>query len=161
MGLHWAVLALQYLISDDLLARIQGTQTDPNVPTMDADQLPFINGQTGELIGEIKSEKFYRLRRDKIHALLLERLDVRWGKAISDLIYSADGRKITARFADGTEDTGSLLIASDGPHSTVRTVLVGSDKAKVTPNDFATTMCFTKHSRDRALFLRAKPHHPL
>lgn len=161
MGLHWAVPALQYLMPDELLARIQGTQTDPNIPTQDADQLPFTNGQTGELIGELKSDKIYRLRRDKIRALLLEGLDVRWGKAISDLTYSADGRKITARFADGTEDTGSLLIASDGPHSTVRTLLIGSEKAKVTPIDFAMTMCFTKHSRDRALFLRAKPHHPL
>ena len=33
MGLHWAVPALQYLIPNELLARIQGTQTDPNVPT--------------------------------------------------------------------------------------------------------------------------------
>lgn len=161
MGLHWVVPALQSLMPDELLGRIQSTQTDPNAPTKDADRLPFVNGQTGELLNEIKSDKFYRLRRDKIRALLLEGLDVPWGKAVSRLIYSADGKTITARFTDGTENTGSLLIASDGPHSTVRILLVGPDKAKVTPIDFATTMCFTQHSLERALFLRAKPHHPL
>lgn len=161
MGLHWAVGALQYLTSEELFARIQDTQVNPNIPTNDADQLPFINGQTGKVIGELKSDKFYRLRRDKFRALLMEGLDVRWGKDIGDISYSADGRKITARFADGTEDTGSLLIASDCPHSAVRTLLVGSEKAKVTPIDFAATMCFSKHSRDKALFLRSKPHHPL
>ena len=161
MGIHWAVPALHALMPDELLARIQDTQTDPNIPTKDSDQLPFINGQTGELIGEIKSAKFYRLRRDKIRALLREGIDVRWGKAISDITYSADGGKVTAHFMDGSEDTGNLLIACDGPHSTVRTHLVGAEKAKVIPIDYATTMCFTKHTREHALFLRSKPHHSL
>lgn len=161
MGLHWAVPALQSLMPDELWARIQGSQVDPHVATSDKDQLPFINGKTGEVIGAIQSDKFYRFRRDKLRALLLEGLDVRWGKAVTDVIYSADGEKVTARFADGSEQTGRILIATDGPHSTVRTLLVGHENAQVTPIDFATTMCFTQHSRQQALFLRAKPHHPL
>lgn len=161
MGLHWAIPALEALMPDDFITRIQGTQVDPNVPTNDADQLPFINGQTGERIGEIKSSKFYRLRRDKFRKLLMEGLDIRWGKGLTDVIYSADRRKVTACFTDGTEDSGTLLVASDGPHSTVRGLLVGAEKAKVTPTDFATTMCFSRHSRERALFLRSKPFHPL
>lgn len=161
MSLHWAVPALQYLMPEELFAKMQGAQVDPNIPTRDTDRLPFIHGQTGEVIGQIKSDKFYRLRRDKFRALLLEGIDVRWGKPIKDIVYSADGRKITAQFADGTEDKGSVLIGSDGPHSAVRTVLVGPEKAQVTPIDFAATMCFSKHTRERALFLRAEPHHPL
>ncbi|KAL8714642.1 MAG: hypothetical protein Q9220_001591 [cf. Caloplaca sp. 1 TL-2023] len=161
MGLHWAIPALEALMPDDFISRIQYTQVDPNVPTSDADQLPFINGQTGERIGEIKSSKFYRLRRDKIRRLLMEGLKVNWGKGVSDVVYSADRSKVTARFADGTEDTGSLLIGTDGAHSTMRTLLLGAETAKTTPTDFATTMCFTKHTRERALFLRDKPFHPL
>ena len=161
MGCHWAIPALQYMMPDSFLSRIQYTQTDPSVPTGDADRLPFINGKTGEHIGEIKSSKFYRLRRDKFRALLLEGVDVRWGKAVSDVTYSADGNTVTVHFSDGTNDTGTMLIASDGPHSTVRKLLVGAEKAEVTPTDFATSMCFTKHTREQALFLRAHPHHPL
>lgn len=43
--------------------------------TKDTDRLPFKNGATGELIKEIESSKFYRLRRDKFRAMLLTGLD--------------------------------------------------------------------------------------
>ena len=146
---------------DDFNARIQGIQTDPHVPASDADRVPVINGQTGERMGEIKSKKIYRLRRDKFRKLLMEGLDIRWGKALTNIAFSKDEREITASFADGTEDTGMLLVGSDGEYSMVRELLVRDENAKVTPTDFAATMCFSKHSRERALFLRAKPFHPL
>ncbi len=161
MGCHWAIPALEALMPDDFISRIQYTQVDPNVPTSDADRLPFINGQTGERIGEIQSSKFYRLRRDKFRKLLMEGIDVKWGKGLTDVRYSPDNKTVTAQFANGTEDTGSLLIGCDGTHSTVRELLVGVERAKVTPTDFATTMCFSKHTREHALFLRSKPFHPL
>jgi hypothetical protein len=139
-----------------------GSQPAPRGGAILRRPLPFINGQigTGELIGEIKSDKFCHLRRDKFRGLS-SGLDVRWGKAVADITYSADDRKVTVRLADGTGDTGSLLIASDGPHSAVRRLLVRSEKSEVTPFDFAATMCFSKHFRDKALLIRSKPHHPL
>lgn len=161
MGLHWALPALQQLVPEDLLANLQDIQVDPHIPTHESDRLPMYNGATGELIREIVSSKFYRLRRDKFRAMLLQGISVRWGKCLSGISYSADGKRVTATFTDGTEDTGSILIGCDGPHSTVRTLLVGPEKAKVTPIDFASTMCFTRHTREHALYLRAKPHHPL
>ena len=131
--------------------------------TKDTDRLPFKNGATGELIKEIESSKFYRLRRDKFRAMLLTGLDdeVQWGKELQEIECSPDGTSVTARFTDGTADTGSILIATDGPHSRVRTLLLGEERARVTPIDFASTMCFTKHTREHALFLRSPPHHPL
>ncbi|GIJ90322.1 hypothetical protein Asppvi_009276 [Aspergillus pseudoviridinutans] len=59
------------------------------------------------------------------------------------------------------QEIGAVLIATDGPHSTVRSPLVGKEAAKVTPIDYASTVCFTRHTRKHALFLRARPHHPL
>jgi 2-polyprenyl-6-methoxyphenol hydroxylase-like FAD-dependent oxidoreductase len=146
-----------------VFGQIEAAQVDPHVATKDTDRLPFKNGATGELIKQIESSKFYRLRRDKFRAMLLTELDqeVQWGKELEDIIYSLDGATVTARFTDGTEDTGSILIATDGPHSKARTLLVGEERAKVTPIDFASTMCFTKHTREHALFLRSPPHHPL
>ena len=161
MGIHWAVPALEELLPDQIIERFQWAQTDPNKATKDSDRLPFINGATGELIMEIKSHKFYRFRRDKLRKLLLEGIDVRWGKSLSDIEYSEDGTSVTASFADGTQDTGSLLIGADGPHSAVRNHLLGPERAEVVPIDYATTFCFSKHTREHALFLRAKPHHSL
>jgi 2-polyprenyl-6-methoxyphenol hydroxylase-like FAD-dependent oxidoreductase len=161
MGLHWALPALRDLVPEELIGNLQMTQVDPHVPTGDADRLPMRNGATGELIKGIQSSKFYRLRRDKFRALLLQGIPVRWGKCLSGIEYSADGHTVTAKFTDGAAETGRILIGCDGPHSVVRSLLVGPENARVTPIDFASTMCFTKHTRDHALFLRAEPHHPL
>lgn len=161
MGLHWAAPTLQSLIPESLFSRIQTTQVDPHTPTKDVEELRFINGRTGEVIGLAEIEKFYRLRRSKIRALLSEEVDVKWGKSITDLTYSEDGQTVTAHFADGSQDTGSILVGTDGPHSATRLILVGAEAGKCTPIDFAATMCFNKLSRDQALFLRSDPHHPL
>ncbi|KAL9016017.1 MAG: hypothetical protein Q9185_006612 [Variospora sp. 1 TL-2023] len=161
MGLHWAAPALESLIPESLFSRIQSTQVDPHTPTKDVERLRFLNGQTGEIMGIAEIEKFYRLRRSKIRALLLDGLDVRWGKSIADIRYSEDGRTVTAHFADGSQDTGSILVGSDGPHSAARSILLGPEASKCTPIDYASTMCFSKLPRDKALFLRSDPHHPL
>ena len=161
MGLLWAAPALKSLIPEERFARLQEAQVDPFTPTKDIDTLRLLNGETGEVLGGIELHKFYRFRRDKIRALLAEGIDVRWGKRISRITYSDDGSTVTAYSEDGTEDTGSILIGADGPHSMVRTTLVGAEAAQVKPIGFAATMCFHKLSRDRALFLRSAPYHPL
>ncbi|KAM5343379.1 hypothetical protein ACJ41O_011916 [Fusarium nematophilum] len=163
MGLHWGLEPLQHLVPQQTLKQLESTQVDPHVPTKDTDRLPFINGQTGELLTEIKSSKFYRVRRDKFRRMLMDGLHdhLHWGKAISNISYSDDNLSVTAKFTDGTQDTGCILVATDGPHSTVRTLLLGEEKAKVTPIPFASTMCFTKHTREHAIYLRQAPHNPL
>ncbi|KAI3317549.1 FAD/NAD(P)-binding domain-containing protein [Xylariaceae sp. AK1471] len=161
MALHWGIEPLRALVPAEILGQIQSTQVDPHRPTNDMDRLPFINGQTGELIREIQSSKFYRVRRDKFRRMLLTGLDVQWGKALTTISYSDDERTVTAKFADGSSDTGSLLVGTDGPNSVVRICLVGVERARVTPIDFASTMCFTRHTREHALYLRSPPHNPL
>lgn len=160
-GLHWSAPALQSLIPKELWAMIQSTQVDPHTPTKDVETLRFHNGRTGELIRGVEVERFYRLRRSKLQALLSEGLDIEWEKEMVDIIHLEDEKGVKAIFEDGTEVTGSMLVGADGTRSSVRSLLVGCDSAKPTPIDFATTMCFSKYSRDRALFLRSAPHHPL
>ena len=161
MGLHWAAPALQSLIPESLFSRIQTAQVDPHTPTKDVEKLRFLNGRTGEIIGVAEIENFYRLRRSKIRALLTEGINVQWGKSITEITYSEDGTTVTVHFAGGSQDTGSILIGADGPHSSTRSILVGAEQAKCTPIDFAATMCFNTLPRDKALFLRLDPHHPL
>lgn len=161
MGVHWAIPCLQELLPEELFATIEETQVDPHWPTSDTDRLELKDGSTGQLIKSVDSSKFYRLRRDKFRHMLLQGIDVRWGKELVNIDYSKDGQTVTAVFADGNKDSGTLLIGTDGPHSRVRSLLVGAEEGKVQPTDFATTMCFTQHTREHALFLRAPPHHPL
>ena len=161
MGLHWAAPALQQLIPEELWANIRTAQVDPCTPTKEHESIRFIHGRTGDMMGKVDVNHLYRLRRHKICALLMQGLKVQCGKVIAKITYSDDGKHITAHFADGTQDTGNLLVGSDGPHSTVRTLLVGPETAQATPIDFATTMCFSNYPRDRALKLRSAPNHPL
>ena len=79
---------------------------------------------------------------------------------LSQVQYSEDVRRVTARFEDGTEATGTLLIGADGPRSRTREILVGLENAKTAPIDYAFTMCYSKHTRDRALWLRSALYHP-
>ncbi|KAM0545983.1 hypothetical protein ACHAPJ_011095 [Fusarium lateritium] len=163
MGVHWGLEPWRHLVPEKTMEQLESTQVDPHRTTKDTDRLPFINGKTGELLTEIKSSKFYRVRHDKFRRMLMDGLDdyIHWGKAITDLVYSDDRLNVTAKFADGNQATGCLLVATDGPHSTVRTLLLGQEKAQVTPIPYASTMCYTHHTRDHALFLRAEPHNQL
>ena len=161
MGLHWAVPALKSLLPKSLFDRIQSTQVDPNYPTGPGETLPFMNGKTGNALGILTADNLYRVHRGRLQASLSEGLDVRHGKILQNVTYSKDGLTITPIFTDGTTDTGSLLVGSDGPKSTVRTLLLGPEKAKATTLNYASTMCFTSYTAAQARFLRTHPHHPL
>ncbi len=161
MGLHWAAPALKALIPEEMFAQLQTAQVDPHTPTKDVDTLRFLNGRTGEITGGIEVKKFYRFQRGRLRNLLAEGLNIKWGKTLSQITYSDDGGQVTAHLMDGTEDTGSTLVGADGPQSQVRDLLVGSEPTKTVPIGFAATMCFNQLPRDKALFLRSEPFHPL
>lgn len=161
MGLHWAWPSFQSLVPETIFNRIETAQVDPSMPVKPIERLPMLNGATGELLTAIPVDRFYRLRRSKIRALLMEGLDVQMNKKLVGITYSSDGRTVSASFEDGTSATGCLLLGTDGPHSTVRQLLVGTNRAKVVPIDYAATMCFSQHTREHALYLRSPPFHPL
>ncbi|CAD6574801.1 MAG: hypothetical protein ASARMPREDX12_006975 [Alectoria sarmentosa] len=142
-------------------AKHPGGSPHTHTPTKDLDTLPLHNGRTGELINGIEMENIHRLGRTKLQALLSDGLDEDWEKKMVDIVYLGKRKRVKAVFEDGTEVTGSMLVGADGGRSSVRSLLVGPDIAKPTPIDFATTIWFTKYSRDGALFLRSAPHHPL
>ena len=158
MGLHWAAPGLKGLLPDHLWARLRSTQVDPNYQTGDGEEIPFFNGSTGETLGVIKMDHLYRIHRPRLRSLLSEGLDIREAKSLTGLTYSSDGHTVTAHFADETADTGNLLIGTDGSRSSVRTLLLGPDAAKTHVLDYASTMCFTRYTREQALHLRDPPN---
>lgn len=157
MGLHWAAPCLKSLLPDALWARLSSTQVDPNYQVGIGEEIPFFNGSTGETLGIIKMDHLYRIHRPRLRSLLSEGLDIREAKSLIALTYSPDGHTVTAHFADATSDTGHLLVGTDGARSLVRTLLLGADAAKPHILDFASTMCFTRYTREQALHLRDPP----
>ena len=161
MGLHWAVPGLKTLIGESLWAKIQSAQVDPHYQTGEGETVPFFHGESGAVLARLRMDHLYRLHRNRFRDLLSDGLEIHEGKALASITYSDDRRVVTAHFADGSEDSGSILVGADGPKSTVRTLLLGLEKSKTQILDYASTMCFTKYTRDQALFLRSAPAHPL
>ena len=112
-------------------------------------------------MGALPMDNLYRLHRTRFRDLLATGLDVRESMALVDITYSSCGGYVTAHFANGTSDTGALVVGADGPKSTTRRLLLGDEKAKNTVLDFTSTMCFTRFTKEQAMFLRSPPYHPL
>lgn len=159
MGLLWGMPILKALLPTSLNAKLQSVQVDPHEPTKAVDVLQFLNGATGEAMGGPKVNYFHRLRRAKLRALLVEGLDIRWGKKLQHIAYSANGTTVTATFDDGEEVAGLLIVGADGSRSAVRRLLLGPEIAASTRLPYAATFIQTKYTREQALFLRS--FHPL
>ncbi|KAK4614213.1 FAD-dependent monooxygenase cctM [Fulvia fulva] len=138
------------------------TQVDPHIPQIKENQsVPMFEGSSGKLIKVLESSKCYRLRRDKLRELLSRGLDVRYGKELAKIELTGGYRTVAARFTDGSQNTGRLLIGCDGAHSLVRSNLVGGLSAQLKPLGFATAMCYSKHTAEHAKWLRSPPFHPI
>jgi len=161
MGLHWGAPVLRSLIGDEAWAHIQSVQVDPNEPTKHLDSLFFLNGLTGEQIGEATVDYFYRLRRSKLRDLLSKDIDIRFNKRLANITYSDDGKLVTAHFDDGTSSTGCILIGADGARSAVRKLIVkaGPTAAECNRLPICATFIHARYTAEQAIALRK--HHPL
>lgn len=75
------------------------------------------DGQRKKLFsfGEKHEQSFVRVERAKLRDWLLQGVSVEWGKKCTE--YQEDADSVTARFADGTEARGRILIGADGVSS--------------------------------------------
>lgn len=71
-------------------------------------------------------------------------------------------KKVYGQDRDSGSDIFLTVLIRPVSHSSFsRKMRARPARRKVTPIDFASTMCFTKHTREHALFLRSQLHHPL
>ncbi|KAH7061729.1 hypothetical protein BKA63DRAFT_484493 [Paraphoma chrysanthemicola] len=159
MGLHWGAPVLKSLMPDESWDRIQTVQVDPHVPTKELDTLKWLKGDTGEVMAAFTFGPFYRLRRSKLRDLLSEDLDVQHDKRLVNVSYSADGRAVTAHFADGSSAVGSTLVGADGARSSTRQLLLELGLGAIDQLPYAATFVQRKFSKEQALHLRS--FHPL
>lgn len=71
-----------------------------------------------------------------------------------DIKYDNDG--VTAIFANGNKAKGTLIVGCDGPKSAVRSLLLGEERAAVTPLDIAhANTAFCLNDAEKAKYLRS------
>lgn len=97
--------------------------------------------------------------RSRLRSLMAEGLtDVHFGKKLESIEYADDGKSVTAHFADGTAETGRLIVGADGSQSRVRSLLLGPEKAKLKRLPLAATFVTASFPREMALRLRGSVH---
>ncbi|KAF2436516.1 putative monooxygenase [Tothia fuscella] len=155
MGLHWGAAVLRGLLPDTAWERLQSVQVDPNVPTKVLDSMYFLNSQTGERIGAAEIDNFYRLKRSKLRALLAENLGIRFEKKLAAIEYSADRTTVTAKFEDGSSETGTMIVGADGARSVTRNLIVGLDSSASCRIPYAATFAQASFTQEQAIQLRS------
>ncbi|KAI9720895.1 MAG: hypothetical protein M1812_002734 [Candelaria pacifica] len=133
MAIHWSLAQLEALLPDHLVARLDEAKNDPSYATRDEDIMPIVNGETGELMKNVPLPRAIRVSRRKLRAFCSQEIDVEYGKALVSIIFNEDGNGVVAKFANGEEALGSVIIGTDGPKSAVRSTLLGEEKGTATP----------------------------
>lgn len=101
------------------------------------------NNQTGSIImmppRESKEKpSILRANRNALRSWIAdcgeEEVDIRYGHRLANLIFDEqDGDVFTAQFENGSSYKGSLLVAADGVHSTVRSLILPAVKPDIVP----------------------------
>lgn len=158
-GVYWAQSPLVDCLPPDLAARLPTVQTDLVFKPNKNEVLPIHHGGTGELIQPVEAPYAVRYRRKAFLKLLGEGVDIQFGKALASISVTATG--VTATFTDGAQETGTMLIGTDGAHSAVRNFLFRSSpqEAELLDTPIVASETVAKVDADVALALREI--HPL
>ncbi|CAI7635372.1 unnamed protein product [Penicillium pancosmium] len=122
LTLHWSLPALRSLLPDELVQRFPETFVNKDAAARgDVGRFQFFDLKSGEALYSVDAEERIRVNRGRLRELLTTGLDVKWSKTLESIESTTDG--VTARFDDGTEYNGQVLIACDGARSRTRQIL--------------------------------------
>lgn len=129
-----SITAMKELLPGDFIENLITTSVNHN--TGDDDEITFVNAVTGEIVGKVGGVPYglpgsiIRAGREALRAYLwhAENLPITAGKQF--IRYDEDESGVTAWFADGSSERGSLLVGADGLHSYVRSQLLADSAQK-------------------------------
>ncbi|OGM39338.1 hypothetical protein ABOM_012040 [Aspergillus bombycis] len=159
MALHWSIPHIEACLPSQYFAQLKSAETnifeehDPDV----AENIPILNGSTGELLATVLMPSPRRIVRGKLRDLFRQGIDVHFGQALTGLHVGPDG--VTARFNNGeTTAKGTVLIGADGARSAVRGHLVEGEVGQLSKANIMILSAFPTFTKDQALFIRSKSH---
>ena len=158
--IHWGFETLEKLLPANLWSSIHTAYCNPaTVSEGEVDGITFFNGHTGELLFQSPSAVMRRVTRQKFRRLLCTDLSICWGKMVESLqLGERPETGVTIKFKDGSQEVADLVVGADGPRSTIRHILLGSDKASGVQSDFVCGYASTVLSRETAeMVLAAHP----
>lgn len=145
LGIHWSIPILENLLPVNLSNRLFEAQCNSRLVTGSDHTIELHNTESGDVLKTIPTPNLKRVSRKKLRALCGEDIEVLWGKTLDNITYNLDCDGLAARFADGTTYQGGILVSADGPKSKVREILLGAEKAAVTPMDVVYNMAIVNY----------------
>ncbi|KAF8586489.1 FAD/NAD(P)-binding domain-containing protein [Ramaria rubella] len=125
--IHWSLPVLQQILPESIFAKLDSVAVDPLLEK-DAGNFLVLDARNLDIICKIPpNERRVRANRGKLRDLLLQDLNVEFGKDLSS--YDTSFGYVMASFTDGTTAKGTLLVGCDGSKSTVRRSLVGAESS--------------------------------
>jgi 2-polyprenyl-6-methoxyphenol hydroxylase-like FAD-dependent oxidoreductase len=122
LTLHWALPASLALLPASLAARLPCTYVNPAASAAGEDgNFLLLDLRSGEVMWRVPPSRRIRVRREGLREVLMQGVDVRWGKRVVDV--KVMGEEVVALFADGMAAEGSLVVGCDGVRSRVRRVV--------------------------------------
>ncbi|KAI9783568.1 MAG: hypothetical protein M1839_003738 [Geoglossum umbratile] len=131
MTVHWSAGYLTKCLPQSILDRLSETQSDQQLDFDTIESFPVHNLETAEILKLVPLVTPRRVSRKRWRKLLMEGLDIQYGKNLKDISYPPEGG-VTAHFEDGTTATGTTLIGVDGSKSATRRHLFGEKAALTT-----------------------------
>jgi flavin-dependent dehydrogenase len=159
LAIHWSIPILEKILPPNLANRLFEAQCDPGLRTGPDHTIQFRNSETGDVLKTISTPNMKRVSRKKLRALCAEGIEVQWGKALNEVVYTKDGQRVSAHFSDGSIYQGDILVGADGPKSKVREILLGVEKARSTPLEIVYNMSIVKYG-DAEKSLHVRSGHP-
>ena len=157
--ISWAHPDLAALLPPELFARLKETQPDPTLDSKErgCEGVMLRDGATGEPMVTPYFPGVRRVNLQKWRKVMGEGVDVKFGKDLRDVTTDDEGT-VKAHFADGTSETGSMLIGTDGGGSAVRKLLLGSPAAdpEVLPYEFLNFP--VKYTAEQSLWMDKEMH---
>lgn len=128
--LSWALPLLSKLLPEDLYDNLQACQPDPSLDGERAGKEGILirDGATGGVKIRVQFPVIRRVNIQKTKTNLGKGLNIKYGKKLVDIIINDDAghvNGVTAKFEDGTDLTGSVIVGADGGNSMVRRWLLG------------------------------------
>ncbi|PCG97054.1 Monooxygenase, FAD-binding [Penicillium occitanis (nom. inval.)] len=130
--MSWALPLLQNLVPASIFESINLCQPDPTADPAEAGKygIAIRDGSTGKVKIRHQFPGIRRINHKKTKHHLSQGLSVQYGKLLVDITVGPDDHEVTAHFADGTQETGTVIVGADGGVSRVRRWLLGDEAAQ-------------------------------
>lgn len=156
--ISWSTPLIKQILPESLFARLKECQTDPELDSKEAgcEGVLVRDGATGETMATPHFPGVRRINVKKTRKLWSEGIDVKFGKSLTSI--ETDDHGVTVHFADGSVETGSVLVGCDGGSALARRILCGNEAAEAWPLGYE-FLNFPFHvTAEQALYLEKNMH---